>query len=42
MNCDCRNGTEMWRTSEGFHLDVRGLEPPQPMVKILGLIDSGD
>jgi hypothetical protein len=42
MTCDCRNGTEMWRTAEGIHLDVRGLEPPQPMVKTLGLIDSGD
>jgi Uncharacterized conserved protein (DUF2249) len=41
MSCDCRNDTEMWQTSEGVHLDVRGLEPPQPMVKILGLIDSG-
>ncbi len=42
MSCDCRNGAEMWQTSEGVHLDVRGLEPPQPMVRILGLIDSGE
>ena len=25
----------------GTHLDVRGLDPPQPMLRILGLIDSG-
>lgn len=42
MGCDCRNGAEMWQTSEGVHLDVRGFEPPQPMVRILGLIDSGE
>jgi Uncharacterized conserved protein (DUF2249) len=36
------NGAEMWQTPEGAHLDVRGLEPPQPMVRILGLIDSGE
>ncbi len=42
MSCDCRNGAEMWQTSEDVHLDVRGLEPPQPMVRILGLIDSGE
>ncbi len=42
MSCGCRDGAEMWQPPEGVHLDVRGLEPPQPMVKILRLIDSGE
>lgn len=29
------------RTSEPVHIDVRGLPPPDPMVAILRLIDSG-
>jgi hypothetical protein len=41
MSCECRGGAEIWQTADGLHLDVRGLEPPQPMVKILRLIDSG-
>jgi hypothetical protein len=42
MSCDCRNEGELWRTAEGTHLDVRDLDPPQPMVKILTLIDAGE
>jgi uncharacterized protein DUF2249 len=42
MSCGCRDGNETWLSADGMHLDVRGLEPPQPMVKILGLIDSGE
>jgi hypothetical protein len=30
----------MWHTAEGIHIDVRGLEPPDPMVAILRLIDE--
>jgi hypothetical protein len=41
MSCGCQSGQEMWRAEDGMHLDMRGLEPPQPMVKILGLIDHG-
>jgi len=41
MSCDCRNEGETWQTADGTHLDVRGLEPPAPMGKILGLIDTG-
>jgi hypothetical protein len=40
MSCESREG-DTWRTAEGLHLDVRGLEPPDPMVRILTLIDSG-
>lgn len=33
---------ESWLEADGLHLDVRGLEPPQPLVQILALIDSGE
>jgi hypothetical protein len=32
----------VWRTCEAVHIDVRGLEPPEPMVEILRLIDGGE
>ena len=35
------DGTRIWRTEEGVHIDVRGLEPPEPMVEILRMIDQG-
>jgi len=35
------DGTRTWRTEEGVHIDVRGLEPPEPMVEILRMIDHG-
>jgi hypothetical protein len=31
----------IWRTTDAVHVDVRGLQPPGPMVAILRLIDSG-
>jgi uncharacterized protein (DUF2249 family) len=37
-----RRSGELWREADGAHLDVRGLEPPQPMVRILELIESGE
>jgi hypothetical protein len=42
MTCDCWNDADVWRAPDGTHLDVRGLEPPQPMIRILRLIDSGE
>ncbi|MBI4273879.1 MAG: DUF2249 domain-containing protein [Rhizobiales bacterium] len=45
MSCDCvppDGASRTWRTADGQHLDVRGLEPPQPMVEVLGLIDRGE
>lgn len=27
-----------WRDADGEHIDVRGLEPPQPLVAILRLV----
>ena len=29
-----------WRDTEGTHIDVRGLEPPGPLVAILRLVDA--
>ena len=45
MDCDCtgpEDGSRKWRTSEGIHIDVRGLPPPEPAREILQLIDSGE
>jgi hypothetical protein len=36
------DGTRIWRTPEAVHIDVRGLDPPEPMVAILRLIDLGE
>ena len=36
------DGSRMWRTADGVHLDLRGLEPPEPMVTVLRAIESGD
>lgn len=32
----------MWRADDGVHIDVRGLDPPEPMVAILQAIDGGE
>ena len=29
-----------WSDTDGIHVDVRGLAPPQPMVTILALVES--
>ncbi len=31
-----------WREADGMHIDVRGLEPPQPMLAILKLLEEPD
>lgn len=36
-----QDGSRIWRTEEAVHIDVRGLEPPEPMVEILRLIEGG-
>lgn len=30
-----------WRTADAAHIDVRGLEAPEPMIAILQALDSG-
>ncbi len=42
MSCAAPAGARIWRTAEALHIDVRGLEPPEPMVMILRLIDGGE
>lgn len=44
MSCDCASpdGSNLWVTEDGLHLDVRGLSQPQPIDEILGLIDRGE
>jgi hypothetical protein len=32
----------MWRTIDATHIDLRGLEPPEPMIAILQAIDGGE
>lgn len=36
------DGSRVWRTPEAVHIDVRGLEAPEPMVEILRIIDLGE
>ena len=40
MNPPRPDTPRIWQTPEADHIDVRGLEPPQPMVAILRLLDS--
>jgi uncharacterized protein (DUF2249 family) len=37
-----RHGPEPWQAADGTHLDVRGLQPPEPMTRVLDLIDQGN
>ena len=32
--------TRRWTDAEGLHVDVRGLQPPQPLVAILELVEA--
>jgi uncharacterized protein DUF2249 len=32
----------IWRTADAVHIDLRGLEPPEPMVAVLRMIDGGE
>jgi uncharacterized protein DUF2249 len=36
------DGSRLWRTPDAVHVDLRGLEPPEPMVTILRMIDEGE
>jgi hypothetical protein len=37
-----RVAARRWRGDDGWHIDVRGLAPPQPLVEILALVASID
>jgi hypothetical protein len=32
--------TRVWQSADGLHIDVRGLNPPEPMIEILKLLDA--
>jgi Uncharacterized conserved protein (DUF2249) len=32
----------MWRTADAVHIDLRGLEAPEPVTTVLQAIESGD
>ena len=34
--------TRIWRAADGVHIDVRGLDPPEPIVRLLELIDASE
>lgn len=34
--------SRIWQSADGMHIDVRGLDPPEPMVAILTLLESSD
>ena len=36
------DGSRMWRDADAMHLDLRGMEPPEPMVTVLRALESGD
>lgn len=36
------NDARIWRTPEAVHVDLRGLEPPEPLVTVLRMIDCGE
>jgi hypothetical protein len=36
------DGSPVCHTAEAAHVDLRGLAPPEPMVTILRMIDSGE
>jgi uncharacterized protein (DUF2249 family) len=36
---DDAKGPRVWRESDGVHIDVRGLPPPEPMVAVLRLLE---
>jgi hypothetical protein len=45
MDVHCaRPGTDsrIWRTPDATHVDLRGLDPPEPMVTVLQMLDLGE
>ncbi|MEZ5822540.1 MAG: DUF2249 domain-containing protein [Bradyrhizobium sp.] len=42
MTCARPEESRTWRADDAVHIDVRGLEPPEPMIAILQAIDSGE
>lgn len=36
------DGKRLWYEADGLHVDLAGLEPPELVITILGLIDGGE
>jgi hypothetical protein len=34
--------SRVWRAQDAIHADLRGLEPPEPMVTVLQMLDGGE
>ncbi|MCW8915229.1 MAG: DUF2249 domain-containing protein [Magnetovibrio sp.] len=34
--------TKRWQEDDGLHLDLHGLSPPEPMIKVLQEIEGGE
>ena len=42
IHCRPQDGSRVWRDPDAVHIDVCGLEPPEPMVEILRMLDGGE
>jgi hypothetical protein len=43
MHCSAPgHDSRVWRTPDALHLDLRGLDPPEPLVTVLRMIDQGE
>jgi hypothetical protein len=36
------DGTRIWQAADGVHIDVRGLDSPEPTIRLLALIDASE
>ncbi|MBF0356798.1 MAG: DUF2249 domain-containing protein [Alphaproteobacteria bacterium] len=39
---EAQANSKVWQAQDGWHIDVRGLKPPAPMLAILGLLENPD
>ena len=36
------DGSRLWRAADAVHLDLRGLQAPEPLLTVLRTLDSGE
>lgn len=41
-HCARDDESRIWQSADGIHIDVRGLNPPEPMVAILQVLEGGE
>jgi uncharacterized protein (DUF2249 family) len=41
VSCGSNQPGRSWREEDGLHVDVRGLNPPAPMLAVISLLESG-